>query len=135
MRPHRRQPTRLPVPGILQARTLEWVAISFSNDILVNCLTTSSLSVILTWILVDVLVFVSEKDDFKIFKLKLYQFADYVNTFFAEPADNFLTMEEYFFLFCATHNETATNITYLYLIFIISFSFITFLGLDRQLTK
>ena len=31
MRPHRRQPTRLPIPGILQARTLEWVAISFSN--------------------------------------------------------------------------------------------------------
>ena len=31
MRPHRWQPTRLPVPGILQARTLEWVAISFSN--------------------------------------------------------------------------------------------------------
>ena len=31
MRLHRRQPTRLPVPGILQARTLEWVAISFSN--------------------------------------------------------------------------------------------------------
>ena len=29
--PHRRQPTRLPVPGILQARTLEWVALSFSN--------------------------------------------------------------------------------------------------------
>ena len=29
--PHRRQPTRLPVPGILQARTLEWVAISFSH--------------------------------------------------------------------------------------------------------
>ena len=29
--PHRQQPTRLPVPGILQARTLEWVAISFSN--------------------------------------------------------------------------------------------------------
>ena len=29
--PQRRQPTRLPVPGILQARTLEWVAISFSN--------------------------------------------------------------------------------------------------------
>ena len=28
---HRRQPNRLPVPGILQARTLEWVAISFSN--------------------------------------------------------------------------------------------------------
>ena len=28
---HRRQPTRLPAPGILQARTLEWVAISFSN--------------------------------------------------------------------------------------------------------
>ena len=27
----RRQPTRLPVPGILQARTLEWLAISFSN--------------------------------------------------------------------------------------------------------
>jgi len=31
VRPHRRQPTRLPVPGILQARTLEWVAISFSK--------------------------------------------------------------------------------------------------------
>ena len=31
VRPHRRQPTRLPIPGILQARTLEWVAISFSN--------------------------------------------------------------------------------------------------------
>ena len=29
---HRRQPTRpRPVPGILQAKTLEWVAISFSN--------------------------------------------------------------------------------------------------------
>ena len=31
VRPHRRQPTRLPVSEILQARTLEWVAISFSN--------------------------------------------------------------------------------------------------------
>ena len=31
VRPHRWQPTRLPVPGILQARTPEWVAISFSN--------------------------------------------------------------------------------------------------------
>ena len=31
VRPHRRQPTRLPVPGLLQARTLEWVAISSSN--------------------------------------------------------------------------------------------------------
>ena len=31
MWPHRRQPTKLPIPGILQARTLEWVAISFSN--------------------------------------------------------------------------------------------------------
>ena len=31
VRPHRRQPTRLRPPGILQARTLEWVAISFSN--------------------------------------------------------------------------------------------------------
>ena len=29
--PHSWQPTRLPRPGILQARTLEWVAISFSN--------------------------------------------------------------------------------------------------------
>ena len=29
--PIRRQPTRLLVPGILQARILEWVAISFSN--------------------------------------------------------------------------------------------------------
>ena len=31
MWPHRWQPTRLPHPAILQARTLEWVAISFSN--------------------------------------------------------------------------------------------------------
>ena len=31
MWPYRRQPTRLPHSGILQARTLEWVAISFSN--------------------------------------------------------------------------------------------------------
>ena len=27
----KQQPTRLPVPGILQARTLEWVAIAFSG--------------------------------------------------------------------------------------------------------
>ena len=31
LQPHRWQPTGLPVPGILQARTLEWVVISFSN--------------------------------------------------------------------------------------------------------
>ena len=31
VQPRSRQPTRLPVPGILQARTLEWVAVSFSN--------------------------------------------------------------------------------------------------------
>ena len=31
VRPHRWQPTRLPFLGILQARTLEWVAISFSS--------------------------------------------------------------------------------------------------------
>ena len=35
VRPHRQQPTRppppSPIPGILQARTLEWVAIYFSN--------------------------------------------------------------------------------------------------------
>ena len=29
--PHRRSPPASPVPGILQARTLEWVAISISN--------------------------------------------------------------------------------------------------------
>ena len=29
--PHRRQPPGSPIPGILQARTLEWDAISFSN--------------------------------------------------------------------------------------------------------
>ena len=29
VRPHKRQPTRLPFPGILQARVLEWVAIAF----------------------------------------------------------------------------------------------------------
>ena len=29
--PHRWLPTSLPIPGILQARTLEWVAISFSS--------------------------------------------------------------------------------------------------------
>ena len=31
VRSHRRQPPGSPVPGILQARTPEWVAISFSN--------------------------------------------------------------------------------------------------------
>ena len=31
VQPHRQQPTRLPHPWILQARTLEWVAISFYN--------------------------------------------------------------------------------------------------------
>ena len=31
LRSHRRQPPGSPVPGILQARTLEWVPISFSN--------------------------------------------------------------------------------------------------------
>ena len=31
VRPHRWQPPGSPIPGILQARTLEWVAISFSN--------------------------------------------------------------------------------------------------------
>ena len=31
VRPHRQQPPGSPVPGTLQARTLEWVAISFSN--------------------------------------------------------------------------------------------------------
>ena len=31
VQPHKWQPTRLPIPGILQARTLEWVAISFSS--------------------------------------------------------------------------------------------------------
>ena len=31
VRPHRQQPTSSPIPGILQATTLEWVAISFSN--------------------------------------------------------------------------------------------------------
>ena len=29
VQPHRRQPIGSPAPGILQARTLEWVAISF----------------------------------------------------------------------------------------------------------
>ena len=32
VRPHRQKPTRLPIPGILRVRTLEWVAISFSNE-------------------------------------------------------------------------------------------------------
>ena len=32
VRPHRQQPTRLHRPWILQARTLEWVAISFSSE-------------------------------------------------------------------------------------------------------
>ena len=31
VRSRRWQPTRLPIPGILQARTLKWVAIAFSN--------------------------------------------------------------------------------------------------------
>ena len=31
VQPHRRQPPGSPIPGILQARILEWAAISFSN--------------------------------------------------------------------------------------------------------
>ena len=31
VRPHRQKPQHSPVPGILQTRTLEWVAISFSK--------------------------------------------------------------------------------------------------------
>ena len=31
--PRHGSPPGSPIPGILQARTLEWVAISFSNDI------------------------------------------------------------------------------------------------------
>ena len=31
VQPHRQQPARLPIPGILQARTPEWAAISFST--------------------------------------------------------------------------------------------------------
>ena len=31
VRPHRRHPARLSIPGILQTRTQEWVAISFSS--------------------------------------------------------------------------------------------------------
>ena len=34
VRPHRWQPTRLSVPGILQGKTLEWVPISFSKSLL-----------------------------------------------------------------------------------------------------
>ena len=46
VRPHRRQPPRLPRPWILQARTMEWVAISFSNawkwsEVAQSCLTLS----------------------------------------------------------------------------------------------
>ena len=43
VRPHRRQPTRLPLTGILQARTLEWVAISFSNALsILECKETNA---------------------------------------------------------------------------------------------
>ena len=49
VQPQRWQPTRLPIPGILQPRTLEWVVISFSNawkvksenEITQSCLTPS----------------------------------------------------------------------------------------------
>jgi len=36
VQPHRQQPTRLPHPWDLQARTLEWVAISFSIALIEN---------------------------------------------------------------------------------------------------
>ena len=49
VRPHRRQPTRLPHPGILQARILEWVAISFSNAWRWK-LKVKSLSRVLFWV-------------------------------------------------------------------------------------
>ena len=49
MQPHGRQPTRLPIPGILQARTLEWVAIFLlqcmkvksEREVAQSCLTVS----------------------------------------------------------------------------------------------
>ena len=44
VQPHTRQPTRLPVPGILQARTLEWVAISLvksESEVAQSCPTLS----------------------------------------------------------------------------------------------
>ena len=41
---HRQQPTRFLCPGILQARILEWVAISFSNA----CMHAKSLQSCLT---------------------------------------------------------------------------------------
>ena len=48
VRPHRRSPPGSAVSGILQARTLEWVAISFSvliaNTIVKNLCCISSLS-------------------------------------------------------------------------------------------
>ena len=46
VRPHRRQPTRLPVPGILQARTLEWLPFpspmrKSESEVAQSCLTPS----------------------------------------------------------------------------------------------
>ena len=40
-------PPSSPVPGILQARTLEWVAISFSNAFLFHCYPLANCFVIL----------------------------------------------------------------------------------------
>ena len=42
-------PPGFPVPGIFQARTLEWVAISFSNGILLSHKKNKMLSFAATW--------------------------------------------------------------------------------------
>ena len=44
VRPHRWQPTGSSIPGILQARTLEWVAIAFSGPVTSKILFTNTSS-------------------------------------------------------------------------------------------
>ena len=51
-------PPGFPVPGILQARTLEWVAISFSSGILLSHKKNKMLSFAATWMDLEGIVLV-----------------------------------------------------------------------------
>ena len=56
VRTHRRQPTELPVPGIFQARTLKWVAISFSKYFKVRKKQLFLMNWKLPWLSVKILI-------------------------------------------------------------------------------
>ena len=46
-------PPGSPVPGILQARTLEWVAVAFSNACLLQCMKVKSENEVAQWVAIE----------------------------------------------------------------------------------